>query len=782
MIKLLDFIISIILTSFIKCKTETISIKEKQNSWMDKPWLDYLGVILSISVSVIESFGSTIIKKSHILYAKYKKLIERRESTLSRLEEKNSMNKYNQYSNQSKKKKKYSFLNISMSNIQSSKKICKKRMKEKGILCTKFFCKKIKKERKKNENINEIEDNDYEKEKEKNYVNEGKLKNKKKKSKSDIREPESMDYIYSKNNRKLRKVCSLQPVNIMKSNNLKEELNIIRNKNEDYNTKNISNNNEIFSINYKNMNNSVTNCNSKYKNLYSKNLNTREINKSVTRKGRFLQSFKNSNCCTLKKMKTFNYFYRESKENYNYITNSSYKKNKFKKYIKKNKKYNNTYKFYKKKKNEEKSFSHESLLKSFYTLQGRSINETFMSKDMNFCNEEQLNICFNNNQDYIFYKDIKEKKSEIITMLSKMESRKNRNITTNTTGEYKMYYSSFPPQKSLNHINRKKYIFTDENIYHNSFYNSQNLELKKIYNEQKNSDGEVTRSSTLQLADESYIKKLKKKSYIYFYFGIFFTSIVAPSFNLFSNALLPASMVGFVSVRLICSLLLEKFVLKETQSFYLYIGIPFATIGLILITIFSGKDSKFIDLDYIFKLFFKAESIFLMASELLFTYSVALLSIKYFRKKKKRKNNFLYIFSPFSSGIFGSISTILCKALVIGFMSIIVKDKFRFFQFFLNFKLIILATLTCTVALTEIFYTSYLLKHYHLTHVVSLKSFGNVSFNAINGIFIFNERPSSICAWAFGFLLVLIGIIFLSFENVIPYSLYYLKIYFRRPS
>ncbi|CRG94867.1 conserved Plasmodium protein, unknown function [Plasmodium gallinaceum] len=780
MIKLLiDLIISIILISCINCKIKTISVNKEQTSWMDKPWLDYVGVFLSVSVSIIESVGSTIIKKSHIIYEKYKKLIERKELITCKLEEKNSSNEYNQYSNRNKKgkKKKKSFINISLINIQNSKSIYKKKIKEKKILCNKFFHKKKIKERKKKGDENENENNNVKKEKKRNYFTEGKLI---KKKKSEISEWKSMTYIYSKSNRKLRKLCSFQSVCIIKSNNLKEEFNLVKYKNENYNTKNITNNSEIIDINYKNMNESITNYRSKYKNFCSKNLNTREINKKTKRKERSLRSLKNSDYCTLEEMKGFNSFYKDSKENYNYICNSSFKKNKFKNYIKKNKRYNNTHKFYKKN-IKKKSFSYDSLLKDFYTLQNRNTRETIMSKNLNFDNSEQLSMCCDNK-----YNDLhknKEKEGTIITMLNKKESRENPNIMTNTTNKDKVYYYSFPPQESLDNINSKNYNFTNENINPHSFYISKNIDMKKMYSERKrNSDEEVTRSSTFQTVDENYMNKLKKRSYLYFYCGIFFTSIVAPSFNLFSNALLPASMVGFVSIRLICSLLLERFVLKETQSLYLYIGIPFATIGLILITIFSGKDSQFNDLDYIFKLFLKIESIFLMTFELLFTYSVAFFSIKYLQIKKKKMYNFLYIFSPFSSGIMGSLSTILCKALVIGFMSIIVKDKFRFFQFFLNYKLIILALLTFIVAITEIFYTPYLLKHYHLTHVVSLKSFGNVAFNAVNGMFIFNERPICICAWAFGFFLVLIGIIFLSFESVIPNTINYLKLYFRRSS
>ncbi|SBS86365.1 conserved Plasmodium membrane protein, unknown function [Plasmodium ovale curtisi] len=287
-------------------------------------------------------------------------------------------------------------------------------------------------------------------------------------------------------------------------------------------------------------------------------------------------------------------------------------------------------------------------------------------------------------------------------------------------------------------------------------------------------------------------QRREKQSRCYFYVGIILTNIVAPVFNIFSNVFLPASMVGFVSVRLMSSLLLEKFVLRENQSPYLYAGIPFCTAGLILITVYSSNTSGVDDFENVFSLFLKVESVILMTCEVFLTYAIAAASVQYLHivnigeditreRKGRKKINFFYFCSPLSSGIMGSLCSIFSKASLTGFMSIIIKGESKLsFISLLNYKIIILFTLAFLSSLTDIFYSPFLLKYYNLTHVVSLKTFGNIAFNSLNGMTVFAERPSSAYAWAWGFLLVLLGILLLSYENVIPHALRYCKSHFSR--
>ncbi|EUD69249.1 hypothetical protein C922_00112 [Plasmodium inui San Antonio 1] len=351
------------------------------------------------------------------------------------------------------------------------------------------------------------------------------------------------------------------------------------------------------------------------------------------------------------------------------------------------------------------------------------------------------------------------------------------------------------------------------------------LEEKEKYSDEE----EITRCSTLKLDQEnaggcldstpahlpSDVKRahsnMKTESYICFYLGIALTSFIAPALNIFSNVVLPMSMVGFVSVRLICSALLERFVLKEQKSVYLYVGIPFSTLGLTLITVCSASDNTFEDLDSVLGLFLTGESITLLSFEMFFAFVVALLSVghlgagtssstglageqnkgvssegdlfssklnanmqcgdKHPTWKRKGGGNFFFFFSPVSSGIMGSLATIFSRATFIGLVSVLINDKLNLSHFFLNYKVALLIILTIICSIVEIIYTPFLLKYYNLTHVVSLKTFGNISFNAVNGMTIFEERPSCVYTWTFGFLLILVGIIFLSYENVIPKAL-----------
>ncbi|CAI7722211.1 magnesium transporter, putative [Plasmodium vivax] len=302
---------------------------------------------------------------------------------------------------------------------------------------------------------------------------------------------------------------------------------------------------------------------------------------------------------------------------------------------------------------------------------------------------------------------------------------------------------------------------------------------------------------------------VRTKSYICFYLGIALTSFIAPALNIFNNIFLPMSMVGFVSVRLMCSLLLERFVLKEQQSIYLYVGIPFSTLGLTLITVCSASDNTFKDLDSVLGLFITGESIALLSCEMFFAFMVAFLSVSHldagtstewggehtqggvpsegelFSSKfnasiqregrhpnwKRKGGSFFFFFSPVSSGIMGSLATIFSKATFIGLVSVLLNEQLTLRHFFLNYKVALLIILTIICSFAEIAYTPFLLKYYTLTHVVSLKSFGNISFNAVNGMAIFDERPSCVYAWTSGFLLILVGIILLSYKSVIPKAL-----------
>ncbi|EWC73536.1 hypothetical protein C923_05792 [Plasmodium falciparum UGT5.1] len=510
------------------------------------------------------------------------------------------------------------------------------------------------------------------------------------------------------------------------------------------------------------------------------NYNTREINKNIKRKGRFLQSIKNFDYISFKKLKFFNFFYRRGKsknKTHNCLSNT---------YIKKWKKHNtsmNNYQYlsYDHIDHEETHISEEISIYSIELMPIKSVhnmnNSLFIKR-----NEKQKNV-----KDSLKYNNKKKKKKKTrnkcnkIYILNKRKRKINKEkfnqriIAKHICSDKKKCYSSLPSHSIVNTTESDLLHYkNDERNCSNTYVRIQ----KNIYSEKKknehsnnsnNNNNMNKNNNSNSNSDQNDIQNVKKKSYYYFYFGIILTSAVAPAFNIFSNLLLPASMVGFV----------KRFVLKEKQSLYLLVGIPFSTVGLILITIFSSNANDPKDIDYIFNLFLKLGSILLLTSEVVFSHVTVFFSVLYLQKK--RKNNFLFFFSPLSSGIMGSLVTIFSKATLMGLMSIILNTQYKFYHIFINYKLLILTMITLFTTITEIFYTPYLLKHYNLTHIVSLKSFGNISFNAINGMFIFNERPSCNYLWSCGFFLVLIGILFLSYENIIPYTLNYIKLYYRRP-
>ncbi|SOV83723.1 conserved Plasmodium membrane protein, unknown function [Plasmodium sp. gorilla clade G3] len=927
MIKLVIlFYIFLIFISSLKCdvyKNFSIILKGKA-ALNSSSIISIVGIFLSIVVSILESIGNTIIKKSHLIYAQYERLLEGCNILSSNKENENSEFEFNHnlkdksdiinfesnniyssdtsycsnymgyynydddiicrhYINENKiieeqtkainksrrykrnkKGKKYSFFNISIRSFQNCKNTIRKK-KDKKYKDRKNKNKIYSSKSLYNDNIDiplEEYENDFKNKHEEyffkrhqmntNQIIERKFSKNKKRTLKDNHIIDSIYYNYSKEYNISNGNMNEQVVNIIETFTSKEDVENTNNIFQICNIHNIKNNNInnkekcILNIYY-----SDDNINEekkkKKKNSYNSNYNTREINKNIKRKGRFLQSIKNFDYISFKRLKFFNFFYRRGKrknKTHNCFSNTyikKWKKYNLKKKITKNNQtqnkiiypFDNYYKDNLYRHNmsmenlqylsydhidlEETHISEEIGIYSIELMPIKSVhnknNTLFIKKNekeknikysLNYSKKKKKMFCLLNMKTE---KKIKKNKCNKIYILNKKKRRINKEkfnqriITRHKCNDKKKYYSSLP---SYSIVNKTEHVLlhykNDEKNYSNTYVRIQ----KNIYSEKKknghsnntnrnninnynmnnmnninNMNDNNNNNNNKSNADHNDLQNVKKKSYYYFYFGIILTSAVAPAFNIFSNLLLPASMVGFVSIRIICSFLLERFVLKEKQSLYLLVGIPFSTIGLILITIFSsnGNDPK--DIDYIFNLFLKLGSILLLTSEIIFSHVTVFFSVLYLQKK--RKNNFLFFFSPLSSGIMGSLVTIFSKATLMGLMSIILNTQYKFYHIFINYKLLILTMVTLFTTITEIFYTPYLLKHYSLTHIVSLKSFGNISFNAINGMFIFNERPSCNYLWSCGFFLVLIGILFLSYENIIPYILNYIKLYFRRP-
>ncbi|KYN94321.1 putative membrane protein [Plasmodium reichenowi] len=902
MIKLvLLFYIFLIFISSFKCEVyKKFSIILKGKATLNSSIISTVGIFLSVVVSVLESIGNTIIKKSHLIYAQYEKLLEgsnmlstneendncefvfnknlngkgdiinfEANNTYSsdtsycsnyvgcynydddiicrhyyvdgnkiNEEQRKAINKFRIYK-RSKKGKKYSFFNISIKSFQNCKNKFRKK-KEKKYKERKNKNKIYSSKSLYNDNINtrldEYEHDNKNKHEEylfkrqqmnTNQVIERKFSKNKKRTLKDNDIIDSIYYNYSKEYNLSNNNINEQVVNIIETFTSKEDVDNMDNIFQNYNIHNKKNdiiNNKakrIHNIYYsdKNINEEKK---KKKKNSYNSNYNTREINKNIKRKGRFLQSIKNFDYISFKKLKIFNFFYRRGKrknKTHNCLSNT---------YINKWKKYNLKKKITKKNQNKNKIiypfynyykdnfYRHNTSMNNYQYLSYDHIDheETHISEEISIYSIELMPIKSVHNMNNSLFIKRNEKQKNIKYSLkynNKKKKKKTRNkcnkiyilnkkkrkinkekfnqriIAKHICSDKKKCYSSLPSHSIVNttesellHYKNDKrncsktYVRIQKNIYSEKKKNEHSNNSNNN-NNMKNNNNNNNNSNF----DQNDIQNVKKKSYYYFYFGIILTSAVAPAFNIFSNLLLPASMVGFVSIRIICSFLLERFVLKEKQSLYLLVGIPFSTVGLILITIFSSNANDPKDIDYVFNLFLKLGSILLLTSEIVFSHVTVFFSVLYLQKK--RKNNFLFFFSPLSSGIMGSLVTIFSKASLMGLMSIILNTQYKFYHIFINYKLLILTMITLFTTITEIFYTPYLLKHYNLTHIVSLKSFGNISFNAINGMFIFNERPSCNYLWSCGFFLVLIGILFLSYENIIPYTLNYIKLYYRRP-
>ncbi|GAW82415.1 hypothetical protein, conserved [Plasmodium gonderi] len=853
---------------------------------MDSSWVHVIGVCLSTIVSIIESVGNTLIKKSHIIYSKYEKLIEQeaghdREQSVGRHDthgretersktgggkrkiKKNKKNETkrereigSERKNKKRKiKKRYSFLNISIRSLQISEHICyRKGNAKKCNHGEKKWIQGFHRGRIYKGDINcsctddmensyeecssggemgargvDVDNNFMEKPLTSNFRN------------SDISNLESTFCSLPCNEQgQVKKITHDEAAYIRQANVTGQEFKEIKKNKEKYHINSMKNNYDTYSECKKEMLDitspvSSYSCEGK-KSAKGCNLIAREINKKSKRKEKFLCSLKRSpRPVALKLEKRASYFYLYGKRirKWNHVYNpssnrKSCRKNKNLLHVLNGK---DSYK-------EKGSVCRISSSHDFRSHLPIHFTENISNK---LCKRKVEEVCtqsHKNKKNMLYFRYGKKKKNKnIMNIIHKknLKMLKSDSINGDLSNVYKMYYSSFPSDRLTDRL----YSFSTGSMHHEDMYNTtsfgknKNKGLKRIFlGKVKYSDEEeITRCSTFKIeqgnehdncptlitSNSCYNSEyptldIKKQSYFYFYLGIILTSFLAPALNIFSNICLPTSMVGFVSIRLICSLLLEKFVLKENQPFYLYVGIPFSTAGLTIVTIFSSSSNNFKDLDSVFNLFLKTESIVLLTCEMLFSYLIVLLSLRHLRKngaaigssdrsvglsddklgireqhidrKKNRKQRsnassffffFFFFFSPVFSGTMGSMATIFSKATFIGLVSVLLNDKLTLRDFFLNYKVVVLIVLTIVCSITEILYTPYLLKHYKLTHIVSLKSFGNISFNALNGMIIFDERPSCMYFWAFGFLLILIGIILLSYKNVIPKTVNFFK-------
>ncbi|ANQ09802.1 Uncharacterized protein PCOAH_00044390 [Plasmodium coatneyi] len=773
---------------------------------MDSSWTYAIGIWLSTIVSVVEAVGSTLVRKSHIIYSKYEKLLEATECDSASEEDEGGGGGREKGEEKRKRKRKYSFLNISIRSLQNSGRICyrKGKVKESDDGVHQLI------KNTPSSGTNDGRRNDGEAEEEEDRLSNSLME---KSLSINLVHPDGGSnfdrghFSPCNNSSEGEKIGPRKSAHIKRTNNPTEEY-----KREEgaknYDGSSAEWQNELLDIH-------PTSCQlseEKHTTRWS-NFSARSINKKVKKKEKFLWLSKRPTCRALGKPKR-SIFYTP-------LCNG-----------KKRKKW-----------------------KGLLILSGhcRKQKSRMDGKKRFICGdpprrglhkwgktptvEDAAAGPHNNN---MIMMSISHKK---MSKLFKSES-----LNSDLPGEDKMYYCSFRSDRFVDKLSgdtahseheggevRAEASLSKNG--HENWRESRNAsELGTLEEKEKYSDEEEnTRCSTLKMDQEnkgiclestpphlpSEVKRahsnLRTKSYVCFYLGIALTSFIAPALNIFSNVFLPMSMVGFVSVRLMCSLLLEKFVLKEQQSVYLYVGIPFSTVGLTLITVYSAGDSTFKDLDSVLSVFLTGVSITLLSCEILFSFVVAFLSLGHlgagtstgwvggqhrgvpsegdlFSDKlnesiqskdkhpnsKRRRRNFFFFFSPVSSGIMGSLATIFSKATFMGLVSVMLNEQLTLRHFFLNYKVALLIILTIICSIAEIIYTPFMLKYYNLTHVVSLKSFGNISFNAVNGMTIFDERPSCAYAWTFGFLLILVGIIFLSYKNVIPNTLRIFNQQFRR--
>ncbi|KJP85174.1 hypothetical protein AK88_05192 [Plasmodium fragile] len=772
---------------------------------MDSSWIHAIGICLSTIASVVEAVGSTLVRKSHIIYSKYEKLLEATDCDSASEGDERGGEKGEQ-----KRKRKYSFLNISIRSLQLSGRICYRKGKVKDS--DDGVCQLIKRTPSSGTNEGKGDDGGEEEDPLSSSLMEKSLS-------VNVTHPDGSNFDQGyfspyDNSSEGEKIGPRKFFYAKGTNNPKEEYKGEEDATENHQTKWAQNCDDSFTE-WQNepLDMHSISCHlgeEKHPRRWS-NFSERGINKKVKRREKFLWFSNRSTCRALGKHKR-NTFYTP-------LCNGE-KRREWKRFLILN--------GYCRKSTREQMGESRHSIRADFSPKGGLLHwgKTPPAEDAAAGSPHNNNII-------------------MMSISHKHDSKlfKSERFNEGFSDGDKMYYCSFRSDRYLDKLSGDTPSLENEegvraeasltkkrraNGNGSEHGRGRGHELGTPEEKEKHSDEEeITRCSTLKMDHEknrsaclestpehfpSDVERahanIKTRSYVCFYLGIALTSFIAPALNIFSNVFLPMSMVGFVSVRLMCSMLLERFVLKEQQSFYLYVGIPFSTLGIALITVCSAHGATFNDLDTVLALFLKGESITLLSCEMFFAFVVALLSVSHLAAgtttrmvaeersgvpsegqlfsskfnssmqgpdnhpcRKRRGGNFFFFFSPVSSGIMGSLATIFSKATFIGLVSVVLNEELTLRHFFFNYKVALLIILTIICSLVEIVYTPFLLKYYNLTHVVSLKSFGNISFNAVNGMTIFDERPSCVYAWTFGFLLILVGIIFLSYKNVIPKAL-----------
>eukprot|EP00922_Rhytidocystis_sp_ex-Travisia-forbesii_P010432 GHVS01015284.1.p1 GENE.GHVS01015284.1~~GHVS01015284.1.p1 ORF type:complete len:681 (+),score=97.35 GHVS01015284.1:169-2211(+) len=255
--------------------------------------------------------------------------------------------------------------------------------------------------------------------------------------------------------------------------------------------------------------------------------------------------------------------------------------------------------------------------------------------------------------------------------------------------------------------------------------------------------------------------------------GIVLSAAICPFFNVCAMEFLPASVVGFAGLQIIFVMVLARTWLREDISIWNTFGALLVIAGLLLVSFFSGRDPVFETLDDFWRYFDTVQAIIFFS----ITGSIVVFGVCYYGDGGVAWagesfcglctwcKNFQRIMLPCTAGMFGGYAVLSAKTMVMAITSIATQPHNSLAKIASQWKALFIILFTIVAALSELVFLNRSLQKYQAFSVVPIVNSVITLCGAVGGLLVFQEYPSNPMAWSFGLVMVLLGVMALSYAQ-----------------
>eukprot|EP00922_Rhytidocystis_sp_ex-Travisia-forbesii_P037337 GHVS01055629.1.p1 GENE.GHVS01055629.1~~GHVS01055629.1.p1 ORF type:complete len:531 (+),score=70.37 GHVS01055629.1:63-1595(+) len=255
--------------------------------------------------------------------------------------------------------------------------------------------------------------------------------------------------------------------------------------------------------------------------------------------------------------------------------------------------------------------------------------------------------------------------------------------------------------------------------------------------------------------------------------GMFLSAALCPLFNVCAMEFLPASVVGFAGVQIIFVMILARTWLHEDISIWNFFGAILVIAGLFLLSFFSGRDPVFNTLDDFWGYLSTLQAILFFS----ITGGITLFGICYYGDRGvawvggsfcglcRWCTHFQRVMLPSTAGLFGGFAVLSAKAMMMAITSIMTEPHNSLSKIASQWKAVFIILTTAAFALAELVFINKSLQKYQAFSVVPIVNSVITLSGAVGGILIFQEYPSNPILWSVGLVMILAGVLALSYAR-----------------